>query len=52
MSKISYYWNRTARKMTWMIAYRNRTSDIITDRETMFKLLNLKSGFWGADPFV
>lgn len=52
MSRINYYWQRTARNMKWMIAYRNHESDIISDKKSKFKLLKLKSGFWGADPFV
>ena len=52
MSKINYYWQRTARNMSWMIAYRDRSSDILFDKGTKFELLKLQSGLWGADPFV
>lgn len=52
MSRISYYWNRTARTMEWVIAYRNRKTNILEDLNTEFKILSLPKGYWGADPFI
>lgn len=52
MSRLGYYWKRTARTMKWVIAYRNRTTDILQDQNTSFVPFRLDKGFWGADPFV
>lgn len=52
MANLSYYWKRSATEITWTIAYRESTFDILENNEVPFNIKSEKEGFWGADPFL